>query len=108
MIAGLVVLFPVLNSLLIYLWVGWLWSSWCVLIFMFMHFCVCVCVCVCVFGKMGSDSGALFTHLTEFCLRLHYTSFEAFLCNLCMFKLFSRKCTHLILLTLLVHVYFYM
>ena len=48
--ASLVVLFPVLNSLLIYLWVGWLWSSWCVLIFMFMHFCV-----LCVFGKMGSD-----------------------------------------------------
>ena len=87
---------------------GWLALVFMVCAHIYVHAFLCVCVCVCVFGKMGSDSGALFTHLTEFCLRLHYTSFEAFLCNLCMFKLFSRKCTHLILLTLLVHVYFYM
>ena len=30
------------------------------------------------------------------CSPLHYTSFEEFLCSLYMFKMFSRKCTHLI------------
>lgn len=65
MVASLVVLFHVLNSLLICLWVGWLCGphSACSYLCSCISVRVCVRVCVCVFGNMGSDSGALFTHL---------------------------------------------
>jgi len=63
MIASLVVLFPV-PEFSADLFMGWLAVVLmvCARIYVHAFLCVCVCVCVCVFGNVGSDSGAVFTH----------------------------------------------
>ena len=63
MIASLVVLFPV-PEFSADLFMGWLAVVLMVCARIYVH--AFLCVCVCVFGNVGSDSGAVFTHLTEF------------------------------------------
>ena len=79
MVASLVVLFHV-PEFSADLFMGWLALVPMVRARIYVHaflcVCVCACVCVCVFGNMGSDSGALFTHLTEF-LYVHVYPFAS-------------------------------